>query len=555
MDVEIVLPVILAASLPYLLSRLALIHVGSRIATLVALTTPAWYAVYRIAADLHANLLALTLCIGSIILLSKVSSIRQRQCIAGLGLLGLASITHIESTLLFTSVFVVSSLTPLRQYPCRVGYAAVAAVVPATVLYAVDFQRILAFNGGTYDFSPTVMNGSSWLTYLGPLLPLAILGLAGLLARRRTWLEAIVVVWSVASLAIGLSQYGSPELINLARRGVILAPIPFLVPFGIRALLYFPGRLKLGSLRIQHFQRLSAVIFIILLASSWPLVYGVAAQQNLSTYITTAQYQQLLWAKANVKSTPVPIFLFNDYDQFAGGLARQYDSWVSAIVGDHLSYLGLTDYLVQLQETPFSEPVARATSSLFMQQIRDSGINNRTALLEHQIILIGDFYRPFPFPSYTSGLFIQVAPRIFVDNHDALAALSNVTIPLYTSFVDHSGSWGGVNASWAKSGQAYEVYHDTGPTNIEATYYINVAQEGTYSLDLRYWDQTGNNLTITLDSNKIGTIHYDNAKLPVVQQFDYISLAAGTHTFKITIEQTPYKLQWASLDYLALTKT
>jgi hypothetical protein len=271
--------------------------------------------------------------------------------------------------------------------------------------------------------------------------------------------------------------------------------------------------------------------------------------------ITTSQYQQLLWARDNFKPETAPIFMFNDLDQYAGQLAQLYDNWVSAVVGNHLSYLGLTDYLVQLEETPFANPVARATSATFMQQIRDSGITNRTDLLQHRIILIGEFYKPFPLPSYTSGLFIQVAPRVFVDDPAALGTLSTLTVPLYTSFVEHSGSWGGVNASWAMSGQAYEVYHDTGPMSIEATYYINVAQEGTYSLSLRYWDQTGNNLTITLDSNKIGTIHYDDAKLPVVQQFNQIPLTAGTHTFAITIEQTPYNLQWASIDYLELTKT
>jgi hypothetical protein len=555
MDVEIVLPVILAASLPCLLSRLALIHLGARTAALVALTTPAWYGVYRIAADLHANLLAVTLCIASIILLSKSSSIRQQRCIAGLGLLGLASITHIESTLLFASVFVVSSLSPLRQYQPRVACAVVATIIPATILYAVDFQRILAFTGGTYDFSPTVMTGSSWITYLGPLLPLAILGLTPLLVRRVSWLEALVVVWGVASVVIGLSQYGSPELINLARRAVVLTPIPFLVPFGIRILLYFVEKLRTSPLRIQQFGRVLVATIVILLALSWPLVYGVAAQQNLSVSITTPQYQQLLWVKANVKSAAVPIFMFNDYDEFAGGLARLYDSWVSVVVGNHLSYLGLTDYLVQLQETPFSDPTARATSTTFLQQIRESGVDNKTELLQHRIIILSEFYRPIPLPRYTSSLFVEVTPGVFIDKPASLQGLANVTIPLFISDRGHTGPWTGVPEPWTESLDAYEVYVDKAPIYVQATFYLNIGSTGTYSLSLRYWDQSGNNLTITLDTSTLGTIFYNNSKTPIFRSFDKIALTAGTHTFSIKIDQAPYPLRWASLDYLTVSES
>jgi len=95
-SLEVFLPVILAASIPYLLSRLVLEHLGTRTAILVTLATPGWYAVYRLQADLHANLLALTLFLSALILLSKARSVREPPCLYGLGLVALASITHIE---------------------------------------------------------------------------------------------------------------------------------------------------------------------------------------------------------------------------------------------------------------------------------------------------------------------------------------------------------------------------------------------------------------------------------------------------------------------------
>ena len=554
MDMEIVLPVILAASLPFLTSRLALIHLGLRTATVVALAVPAWYAVYRIPADLHANLLALILVLASIIFLSKASSIRQTRCIAGLTLLGLASLTHIETTLLFTSVLLVASLSTLRPYPSRVGYAIVAIVLPASILYGVHLQQILFLTGGTLDFSSGPMTASSWILYLGPLLPLTILGIVALSARRTNWLEVVVLVWGTAALLVGMSQYASPQLINFAKRSVILVPTPLLVAVGWSRLLRVAGNVRTRLALVQNFQRGLLVAIVIVIVSSWPLVYGTATQSH-NLFITTSQYQHLLWASSNLKSSTVPIFMFNDLDEYAGGLSQLYDNWASAIVGNHLSYLGFTNYLIQLEETPFADPIARAMSTTFMQQIRDSGINNTVSLLQHPIVIFSDFYRPFPLPRYTSNLFTEVSPGVFVDNPTMLGDLSNVTIPLFIGDIGHTGPWRPVPEPWAESLNAFEVYVDKAPIHVQTSYYLNVASAGTYAVSIRYWDQTGNNLTVTLDARILGIIYYNNSKTPIIRDFNGIDLTPGTHTVTIKIDQIPYPLRWASLDYLVLSRS
>jgi len=554
-DVEIALPVALAASLPCLMSRLALAHAGPRLATLVALSTPAWYAVYRITADLHANLLALIFILTSIIFLSKASSIQQPRCIAGLALLGLASLTHIETTLLFTSVLLVASLSRLRPYPSRVAYAIVAIVLPASILYTLHLQQILSLTGGTLDFSPDPTTVGAWILYLGPLLPLTILGIVALSNHRTHWLEVVVLVWGLASLLVGISQYVSPQTINFAKRAVILFPTPLLVAEGWGRLLRLAANLRTRLALIQVLQRVTPVAMIILIVSSWPLVYGITATQSHNVFISQSQYQQLVWARDNFESATTPIFMFNDLDQYAGGLAQLYDNWVSVVVGNHFSYLGLTDYLVQLEETPFSSPIARATSTTFIQQIHDSGISNTSTLLQHPIVILSDFYRPFPLPHYTSNLFTEVSPGVFVDNPVMLGSLSNVTIPLFTEDVGHSGPWMGVPEPWAESLDAFEVYVDKAPIHVQTSYYLNVPSAGNYTLALRYWDQTGNNLTVTLDAKILGTVYYNNSKTPILRDFNGIVLTPGTHTVTIKIDQIPYPLRWASLDYLVLSRS
>jgi hypothetical protein len=554
LDVEIVLPVILIASLPYLLSRLVLKQLDARAATLVVLSTPAWYAVYRITADLHANLFALTLVVGALIPLSQARILRSRETVMGLGLVGLASLAHIESTLFLTSIIVLAGLVSWGRYPFRVMVALAMIIVPATVLYVVHLEGILALTGGTLELT-TPMTLEAWLLFLGPLLPFTAFGLVTSFRNRIGWLEALAFSWGLASIVVGLSQYVTPQTVLFARRSVILLPTPILAGLGAFSLLQLLGGLKLTLPVCKKFRFPMVGLMVVFLVVSWPTVYALGGQQNHRVFLSSPEYQQLVWVHSNLRSTSTPIFMFNDVDQYAGSLASLYDNWLSVVVGDHLSYLGLVDYLVQLEETPFSEPVARATSTSFMQQIRDSGITSRTGLLQHQIILLSDFYRPFPLPTYMSNLFVQVSPGIFVDDPIALASISRVTLPLYTSFIDHSGSWGGVNENWTRSGEAYEVYYDgPAPMNIDVSFFLGVATSGNYSVGLRYWDQTGNNLTITLDSKIVGSIYYDNAKTPILREFRQNFLTAGIHTFTITIEQSPYPLQWASLDYLVFEK-
>jgi hypothetical protein len=246
-------------------------------------------------------------------------------------------------------------------------------------------------------------------------------------------------------------------------------------------------------------------------------------------------------------------------NEFASGLGQLYNNWVSATVGPHLSYLGLIDYLAQFEETPFSETGARTISALFMQQILSAGISTRSELLQHPIIIMADFYRPFPFPNYTSPLFTEVTPGVYIDNASSLESLGNVTLPLYATFANHSGSWYGVQRSWTKSLSAYEVYDDSVPMNIEASFQLEVQFSGNYTLGLRYWDGLANHLIVSVDGSSIGIITYGNTKHPIIRDFQGIVLSHGIHTLTIGIDNTPSVLNggldYASLDYVVLTKT
>jgi hypothetical protein len=309
---------------------------------------------------------------------------------------------------------------------------------------------------------------------------------------------------------------------------------------------------KTVSLARRYIRTVTIVAIFVTLALSWPVTALIEAPNEV-VFLTSAEYKQLQWVSTNIKFPNTPIFMFNDVDEYAGGLAQLYDNWVSANVGAHLSYLGLTDYLVHLEQTPFSNTISQTISSAFIQQIRTAGITTKAALLQHPIIIMSDFYRPFPLPTYTSTLFSQVSPGIFIDNATRLEALRNVTLPLYIIFGAHSGGWYGAPAPWAQSLDTYEVY-DSVPPTVQASFLFGTQPGGTYTLGLRYWDGSGNDFTVAVDGAPLGTIVYNNTGSPAIRYFSGIPLSQGTHSLTIVVSNTPTVIRrYVSLDYLVLS--
>lgn len=552
---ETFLPIVIAGIVTYLLARLVAVHITTRAAIFVALSSPAWYAIYRLETDLHANLFAVTLFLFALVLLSSARSIRDPRSLSGLAIIGLASFTHIESTVFLVAVTLASSMTKLRPYPFRLAFAATVTIIPALYFYIVHILQLTASSGGTLQFSaPEPFE--SWIIALGPLIPLTIVGLVWSIVRPRSWLEIFASTWGIGCLVIGFSQYVTPQTIMFAQRAVILIPTPLLAGLGAYRLNQtLPGMLAaVKSVKIPT--RLIRIgipaILLMILAISWP-VTSLSVAPNEKIFLTSAEALQLDSVRANIKFSSTPIFVFNDVDEFAGGLANLYDNWLGAKIGPHLSYLGLTDYLVRLEQTPFSNTVSQTISAEFWQQILAAGITTRASLLQHPMIIMSEFYRPFPLPTYLSPLFVQVSPGIFMDNATRLASLGNVTLPLYIIFGAHSGGWYGTPASWTESLHAYEVF-DSVPPVVQVSFPFATPSKGTYTLGLRYWDGSGNNFTVEVDGNPIGTIAYNNTLSPVIRYFHGVPVSQGTHSVTIVIGNAPsVARRYASLDYLVLS--
>jgi hypothetical protein len=425
---EIFLPIGLSALLPYLLSRIALIESDLKLATVVALATPGWYAVYMIVA-LPANLLGLVLILAATPFLYKSHSIRQPMCIAGLVLVGVASFTHIESTLFFVGIMVIASLafSAVRK---SITMATAAVALPASVLYFFHILQLFALTAYSlpvYGVEPFWF----WLAIFGSLLPVAAYGLMTSVTGRRSRLEVFIIVWTLCSLFIGISQYFNAQTYIFAIRAAAIIPAPLLAAVGFIRLRSWANNGQHDLISFRSVRKWVLMTAFITLIVAWPLTYWVAGSQYESVYLTSTAAQRLQWISANMKFANTPIFIYNDLDELAGGYGNLFNNWVGAIVGQHLAYLGRVDYLVQVQETPFSNTASRLISALFIKQIHDSGITNRTSLLEHPIIIVEDFYNPYPLPTYFAGLFHQVYDGVFQSDSTSLQTLDSITLPTF----------------------------------------------------------------------------------------------------------------------------
>ena len=550
--VQIFLPIGISALLPYLLSRIARIEPDLKLATVVALATPGWYAVYIIVA-LPANLLGLVLILTAVPFFYKSNSIRHPMCVVGLVLVGLASFSHIESTLFFVAIMAIASLA-FSAVPRSIALVTAAAALPASVLYALHLVQLFALTSYSlpvYSLEPFWF----WLEIFGPLLPIAAYGLMTSMTGRRSPLKIFIIVWTLCSLLIGISQYFNAQTYIFAIRAAAIIPAPILAAVGFIRLRSWAntGRHDLIGLRnVRKWVLMTAFITLII---AWPVTYWVAAYQNERVYLTTSAAQRLQWISGNMKFTTTPIFIYDDLDELAGGNGNLFNNWVGAIVGQHLAYLGRVDYLVQVHETPFSNTASRLISALFMKQIYGSGITNRTSLLEHPIIIVEDFYNPYPLPTYFAGFFHQVYDGVFQSNSTSLQTLDNITLPMSSSLVNSQGPWYTIRRSWAQSIYSLEANVSSASTDLEASVLAAIPADGTYALNLRYWDGTGNNLQVVLDRTTIGALQYSGTDLPSIKSFTGLHLTAGVHSLTVKVDKNGSGLQYASLDYLAINRS
>jgi hypothetical protein len=398
--VEIILPVLLSSvtvgAATYLARNASNWYAGLYSVAFL----PGWFALYRMGADYHAELFAMPFLLVSTSLFirtRKDSRLTKTRYVLFVLCVVLASLAHVETTIFFVAVWIITSLLWLhRPSTAHSGraitimvFSGIAACAPLGAVWLGGILQLFAKTGGlvgTYSPVPTF-----WLEVFGPSAVLMIMGLGHyvLHVRRRPLLdfEVLVAVWGSLSILVGMVCYVLPTFpAIISDRALLLFPAPFAAGSGLDWLLR-----RIGTGHTMSFRRSAITVTIVAIVVT-SATYPYVTPRYFQTYIDSNTISELNWLASNYHPPSIPIFVFNFPSACAGDLTLFYDNWVSATFGRHYSYMGTIGNLTETKATNYTSIQSRVVSYLMFQKLQGDGIVSSRTLDEHPIALVSAWY-------------------------------------------------------------------------------------------------------------------------------------------------------------------
>jgi hypothetical protein len=421
---ELLLPV--ALMLVTVASMMALAFAFDRGKFFVALTgvfSSTWFAIYRMGADFHAQLLAFPLLLLATVLFLNAGrqGFRIRPLLAFATLAVLAGLAHFEVTLFFvlvwSSTFALGSITgSMRPNRTRIVMLLISGLFTLVLLdiwVQTSYLPNLAIVHGPVNYQPYL---PYWLETFGPFVALVIGGLIVAAASLKEESQAgnaslFVVCWSILCLAIGVLGYvtsGFPILYS--DRALLLLPVPLL------AALFLGWFINKGPTKSIFRSEIGIFLILVLIPTiGVPVVYTYTGPNYYRVFVSPQVVDQLLWLKENYSLGVAPIFVFNFPTPCAGDVATFEDNWVTYAIGQHYSYMGPVGDLLIGQETNYTQSKSQLVSGQFWAQLSEAGLANNTRLTSHTIVILSAFDQPDS--DFNSSLrLLQVQEGAFVIN-------------------------------------------------------------------------------------------------------------------------------------------
>lgn len=508
-----------------------------------------WFAIYRLGSDLHSNLLCLIILLISTnyFIKFKINHHLSYNNILFMILIFIASFTHIETTIYFAGLFIITLITEsyLSIYKFNLNnlFKNIIIIILASgfglILYVKHLSELTSFSMGNIVVNEAI-DPLKFLGVLTIVFPLSIIGLKILYDKifidkeyYRGYL--FLFIWAITSLILGISQYFVSSLQIFSERALILFPTPFLLAICA----YFINSQKIFSIK----QRLRLYIIVSFIAVT---VFVTTAPLYDRSFITPQFYDKLQWIKSNYNGEKV-VILFNDIDAYAGVQANLNDDWVQAVLGNHYSYLGLPDYLLNGLETPFMNIKSFQESKIFFEKLNSSEvlIKNKS---DYQYFLISDVYYPYPLPVYYEANFINVHEGVYICN-DSIS-INEFKVP-FSTFIENNDLFYSLKDDWTMSTFSLNYYQTYPSSIVSKECLFTVPHIGNYHFSIRYFDGGGSDIRILIDSETVATIVYSETNSPKIISFNKNLTTDGTHT--ITVESTIQtgRVQYVSLDYFA----
>ncbi|MEM3587016.1 MAG: hypothetical protein QXO71_06815 [Candidatus Jordarchaeaceae archaeon] len=495
--VEMLLPPVLLFTLlveAYLLLTRLQPYKDWKIYTLMTLS---WFCAFRVAADLHNNLLALNLLLPCIHFLNGYLKKRKSLYLGVVTfLLFLSSFTHIESTLFFVCIFFLTVFSEKGVWKIKkiaIASLLLIAILPATVLYYIHIKKLLMYSGGS--FGEVAMDLWKWLLYLGPA---GFIGVYQLVSEarfigREDFLKRFFTIWGFVSIVFGLIQYLEPSFMIFSERAVILFPTPFLAIYKIERVNHRIVQ------RLENTLRAKLKFGVLVLM----MVFNLLVVLNMNLYkisISPGAYERMLFLKQRFNNKP--IILVVDYsDRYAGELGQHIYEWGRAVIGNVYTYVGSVYYLRDLMPTPFFYWSSRQVSNILFQEIRSDFQSFDEAVIVYGL----DFTEFTALPKDLEMFMEPLEDGLYVVN---MAKLRETEGKLIIPIFQHSrvvyGNWYPSNESWGSYPLVFECWM-TGDIAIKPAIEVlfAVKEEGNYIISLSFWANETTSLQVQVDKNQL----------------------------------------------------
>lgn len=254
--VELIFPPILACLTIAAAGTLALESRDLITTTLTLAFASGWFAIYRMGADFHANLLAFPLLLfasACLLRTRREGRISNKVFASFLVPTVIAAAVHIEATGFFMLVWFASflllgwgsGLAVWKNSATMIG-SAMLVTAPFTLAYLSQIATGTGGIGSLYcPYAPY------WLEVFGPTIGFSVLGIiAAAMSVSRTNEQRdfflTLLSWSAISVAIGALAYITSFPINISDRSLLMFPTPFVSSIGLLWLLERAG-IQLGQ--------------------------------------------------------------------------------------------------------------------------------------------------------------------------------------------------------------------------------------------------------------------------------------------------------------------
>lgn len=508
-------------------------------------TILSWFGAFRIASDLHNNLLALNILIPFTYLFHLYFRNAKKQYLGiAVLLLFLSSFIHLESTLFLMLISVLSLLAEKnigKIWKTAIALLLLISVLPAAIFYYIHIIKLLAYSGGS--FRGSVMEFWRWLAYLGPA---GFIGVYQLISEARfickkDFLERFFMTWGFASIMFGLIQYLEPSFMIFSERAVILFPTPFLAIHKVEEVNH---RIIYGI----KFWRKRVKLSIPILAT----LFNLAVILSMNFYnisISSQSYEKMLFLKHKFHGKP--IIMVVDYpDRYAGEFGQHFYNWGKAVIGNVYTYIGSVYYLRDWMPTPFFHWSSRQASNILFQEI----CSNFQSLDEAIIIYGLDFANFTVLPKNFEAFMEPLDEDLYMVNITKLRETSGkFIIPVFQHSRVVSGVWRVSSAGWSDYQFVKECWIGGASQlpSIEVLFAVNLS--GNYTVDLRYYADAKISFYIQVDNSEVNIFGDVDGLGKIMVHNGFLS--EGEHLLRISLKPAVQNINlYVYLDVLEIQR-